>query len=94
MHDPPFVITVVRSGGFAGLRREWSVEVSSPDEAARWDPIIEACPWEQECDDGSPDAFVYALRVADRTAMVPEVHLEGPWRTLVDEVRRSSDDGA
>ena len=28
MDDLPYVISVTRSGGFAGLRREWTIEVS------------------------------------------------------------------
>ncbi|UYO96856.1 hypothetical protein OED01_14830 [Microbacterium sp. M28] len=41
-------IVVVRSGGFAGLRREWRVDAGD-DDADRWLLLVEACPW----DDGS-----------------------------------------
>lgn len=92
MDELPFVITVARSGGFAGLRREWSIEVSVPQEAERWRPIVEACPWDATGDaDATADGFVYALRVADHAAIVPERELDGPWRQLVDEVRRSAE---
>jgi hypothetical protein len=86
--DVPFVITVVRTGGFAGLRAEWSVEVSVPQEAEQWRPIIEACPWDASHDTGNPDGYVYDLRVADHEAVVPERDLDGPWLELVEQVRR------
>ena len=88
MDELPFVITVVRSGGFAGLRAEWSVEVTAPQDAEQWWPIIEACPWSETTGDGHPDGYVYDVRVADHEAVVPERELDGPWRDLVDAVRR------
>lgn len=92
MDELPFVITVARTGGFAGLRLEWTIEVSAPHEADRWRPIVEACPWDDaDTSDRTPDGFVYDLRVADHEAVVPERELDGPWRQLVDEVRRSAD---
>lgn len=91
MDELPFLITVVRSGGFAGLRREWSVEVSAPQEAEHWRPIVEACPWDDApCEATTPDGFVYDFRVADHQAVVAERELAGPWRQLADEVRRAA----
>lgn len=84
----PYVIRVARTGGFAGLRREWAIEVTGPDDDERWRPLIESCPWQDANADGFPDGFVYDVRVAGRKALVPESKLEGPWRRLVDEVRR------
>ena len=91
MDDLPFEISVVQSGGFAGLRRSWTIEVTAPADAERWLPIIEACPWDQDEAAGHPDGFVYAVQAAQHSAVVPESQLEGPWRELVDEVRRSAD---
>jgi hypothetical protein len=88
MDDLPFVITLVRSGGFAGIRREWSIEVVAADEAEYWCPIIEACPWSDVTGDGNPDGYVYDFRVADHEAVVPERELDGPWRELAEQVRR------
>jgi hypothetical protein len=88
MDDLPFVISVVRTGGFAGLRHEWTIEVSAPDEAEHWRPIIEACPWDDPGDDTRADGYVYAVRAERHEAVVPEQRLAGPWRQLVDEVRR------
>lgn len=90
MDELPFAITVVRTGGFAGLRREWTIEVSAPEEAEHWRPIVEACPWDTHEDGGVPDGFVYDLRAADHNAVVPDNRLDGPWRQLVDEVQRTS----
>ncbi|KAA1378420.1 protealysin inhibitor emfourin [Aeromicrobium fastidiosum] len=93
MDELPFVITVARTGGFAGLRREWSIEVAVPQDADRWRPIVEACPWDDLDGDRdvTADGFVYAVSVADHAAVVPERELDGPWRQLVDEVRRSAE---
>ena len=93
MDELPFVITVARTGGFAGMRREWTVEVSAPQDAERWRPIVEACPWDTTGEaPATPDGFVYDLRVADHTAVVAERELDGPWRELVDAVRSTADD--
>lgn len=86
--EPPYVIRVARTGGLAGLRREWAIEVTGPDDAEHWRPLIEACPWEDSGVDGVPDGFVYDFRAAERAAVVPENRLKGPWRRLADEVRR------
>ena len=94
MDDLPFVISVVRSGGFAGMRREWTVQVTAADEATRWYPIIEACPWDEDGAVGNPDGFVYAVRAAHHIAVVPENRLDGPWRQLVDEVQRHAPESA
>lgn len=94
MDELPFAITVTRSGGFAGLRREWTIEVSVDHEAERWRPIVEACPWDDAPAGpatSAADGFVYALRVAGQEAVVAESDLDGPWRELVDQVRRSAD---
>jgi hypothetical protein len=86
----PFVISIVRSGGFAGLRREWTVEVSAPEEAEHWRPIIEACPWDDPGEDPQPDRFVYDLRASRHAARVREQDLSGPWQLLVEEVQRAA----
>jgi hypothetical protein len=91
MDELPFVISVVRSGGFAGLRREWTIEVSAPDDAERWRPIVDACPWDDAVGHPVPDGFVYDFRVAQHEAVVPERELDGPWRQLADEVKRFAD---
>jgi hypothetical protein len=46
--DPAVLVVIIRSGGFAGIRRRWHVEPPR-DEAPRWIELIERCPW------GEPD---------------------------------------
>ena len=80
----------MRTGGFAGLKREWSV-VGEPDE---WWALVEACPWRSvRPDTSSRDRFVYAITVraagGRRKALVPEVSLTGPWRALVERVQEA-----
>ncbi len=90
MSEPVLVVTVVRTGGLAGLRREWSVQVGEAD-APHWWPLVEACPWDVDSDaDGVPDRFVYDLRANERAARLPESRLEGPWRELAEAVRQAS----
>lgn len=86
----PFVISVVRTGGIAGLRREWTIEVGVPEEVQHWQPIIDACPWDTPRGDDHPDGFVYDVRASHREAKVPEQELSGPWQLLVEEVQRSA----
>ncbi|MEQ6896822.1 protealysin inhibitor emfourin [Microbacterium sp. KR10-403] len=90
--DPVLSITVVRTGGFAGLRREWSVQ---PPEPARehWIMLIRQCPW-NDVDAAAPpgpDRFTWHIQAQlgtdDRRADVPETQLHGPWRDLVAEVQ-------
>ena len=89
--EPPYVIRIRRTGGLAGLGREWEIEVTGPDDAERWRPLIEACPWDDAGGDVYPDAYVYDFHAAERAAVVPESRLQGPWRRLVDEVQRHAD---
>jgi len=91
-HDdrPPaaVLITVTRSGGFAGVRRTWYVE---SDESDGWPPLVEACPWREEPDPSGADRFVWHIEVRApapaREARLPEEAVQGPWRELVDRVR-------
>jgi hypothetical protein len=90
-------ITVVRTGGFAGLKREWSVR-SVDDAAVDWDRLIAACPWNASIGVvPSRDHFVWRIEVhsearsaaRERTAVLPDPKLTGPWRSLVDQVRET-----
>lgn len=92
-------ILVVRSGGFAGISREWRVEVDAGPEAdaAEWRSLIDACPWGVQTEDpASRDRFTWRIEVRisrrRRTASVPDRDLEGPWRELVDRVQEFSGD--
>jgi hypothetical protein len=94
-------VTVTRTGGFAGMKREWSAEPQTAD-APRWVALIEECPWDQAPDDGAPprgaDLFVWRIRAqvlapeepVERDAELQDPDVTGPWQTLIDEVRTAS----
>ena len=99
--EPTVAVRVVRSGGFAGLRRTWAVDVDAAD-AGPWIALVEACPWDH-CGSASAssasnprgaDRFSYRLsarvRGAERQADLAESDAVGPWRTLIDAVREAS----
>jgi hypothetical protein len=85
-------ITVARTGGFAGLKREWSVSAALAD-AADLIALVDACPWRSIHSDAvSRDRFVYLITVRAphkrRSAKLPEASLTGPWKTLVTRVQQ------
>ncbi len=84
--SPVLVVRVIRSGGFAGLRRQWQVEATSDGEAQQWWPLVEACPWDAAPGECVADGFVYEVTANERAATLPEQQIDGPWRTLVDAV--------
>lgn len=43
--DPAVLIVIVRTGGFAGIRRRWHVEAPRED-APPWIELIDRCPWD------------------------------------------------
>jgi hypothetical protein len=89
-------ITVERSGGIAGMRRSWTVQ-PAPDDKDRWQPLVEACPWDavreagRDLPDGPPDRFTYSIRAGKRRATLPERKLTGPWRDLVDSAMAAAE---
>lgn len=90
--QPTITVTVVRTGGFAGIRREWNARPPEP-ERPRWLMLIQQCPWDaaDESDAGGADRFVWHIEAQlgddDHRAEVPETRLHGPWRDLVAEVQ-------
>lgn len=91
------VIAVVRSGGLAGLRRRWRAE-PEPEQAPQWLALVERCPWDERLDEHAgpgADRYVWSIHVRVQVhkheqqleQVVPEAHLQGPWRELVDAVR-------
>lgn len=92
--DVRVVIAVVRSGGIAGIRRQWRVEAEAPD-ADDWITLIDSCPWDQEADDTTgADRFVWSIRARTpserRERDLSDSEVDGPWRALVDAVRQAS----
>jgi hypothetical protein len=95
--DPEWVILVVRSGGFAGLSREWRVR-SSEHPGVDWVALVEACPWSAVAHPDrarpAPDQFVWRIEAKatarKRRATLPDSRVRGPWRQLVDEVKAAT----
>ena len=82
-------ISVVRSGGVAGMRKAWDVRLDG-DAAESWRSLVDECPWDSAPGAATPDRFVYRITVNDRTITVPESGL-GPWRALTDRVRAAAE---
>lgn len=79
---------MVRTGGFAGLTRTWSTQVSAEEAEEQWLPLLADPPQEQE---PGPDRFVYEIRVGPAAVTVPERCLQGRWRDLVERARQGGD---
>jgi len=96
---PEVRITVVRTGGFAGVARRWSV-APPPREAPVWAELIDACPWEHTTGPPTPprgaDRFCWEVAAAHggdaRHAELADQDVDGPWRVLIDAVRSAADD--
>ncbi|GAB3140617.1 protealysin inhibitor emfourin [Marisediminicola antarctica] len=81
-------ITVTRSGGIAGLTREWVVRVEEQGDPDSWIRLVEQLPWQPRHRSAvHPDRYVYRIGVSRRRITLPEQDLTGPWRLLVDRVR-------
>lgn len=81
-------ITVARSGGIAGLTREWVVRVEEQGDPDSWFRLVEQLPWQEPHRSApQPDRYVYRIGVSRRRITLPEQDLTGPWRQLVDRVR-------
>ncbi|QHC58241.1 protealysin inhibitor emfourin [Rathayibacter sp. VKM Ac-2760] len=87
-------VIVSRSGGFAGLRRVWRIDVDAqPDERA-WHELLGSLDWDDRppaaaVAGGRPDRFVYEIRVQTHTVRLGETELDGAWRELVDRVKKA-----
>jgi hypothetical protein len=94
--DARVAIQVVRSGGFAGISRQWRVE-PAPDDT-EWLSLIDACPWGYAgTDTASRDRYVWRIEVRlrrrTRRASVPDRDLNGPWQQLVERVQAAAEAG-
>ena len=96
--DDLLVVAVVRTGGIAGLRRQWQIEKPAP-QAHDWFSLIDRCPWNApEKKDPGADRYRWSIRVRtaqeqrERELADSEVE-EGAWRDLVDAVREADSSG-
>lgn len=78
-------LTVVRSGGLAGMRRTWSAQLSSEEAEQQWLPLFRHPPGEAA--DAGADRFTYEISVGPAAVTIPEARLTGPWRELVERAR-------
>jgi hypothetical protein len=77
-------VTVVRSGGFAGIERRGEADTAS-------DPVLRGLVSRVDLDavprpGGGPDQFVYEIDIDGHTMVVGETRLTGALRELVHHV--------
>lgn len=81
-------VIVSRSGGFAGIRLTWQVQLDERPDVDEWLALIAKLPWnEVTAVPPEPDRYIYSIRCAQRSATLSEPQLEGPWRELVTRVQ-------
>ncbi|NMH97251.1 hypothetical protein HF526_07970 [Pseudonocardia sp. K10HN5] len=80
-------ITVTRTGGFAGLRLQRSVDTAQRADASEWDELVKTARLDSVSrPKNKPDRFTYRVEVDGRTVTVAEPDLHGPLHTLVERV--------
>ncbi|MEO6944508.1 MAG: protealysin inhibitor emfourin [Lacisediminihabitans sp.] len=85
-------VSVVRSGGFAGLTSNWEVIVDDQDDPDSWIKLIESLPWQTTPRERQlPDGFNYRISCSRHRITLPEHQVTGSWRELVDRVRKAAD---
>jgi len=90
------IVTVQRTGGFAGLTRTWQVDVEAEPDTDAWLVLLDHVPWSSAGSRGAgvqPDRFVYVISADTRPrrkARLPESEVTGPWRELVDRVQQTA----
>jgi hypothetical protein len=85
-------VTVVRSGGIAGLTRNWEIVVDEQDDRDSWIELIESLPWRSTPRARPmPDEYNYRIICSRHRITLPEQQLTGSWRELVDRVRQAAD---
>jgi len=85
-------VVVSRSGGFAGLRVTWDLQVDEQPDAADWMKFLEDLPWDEAEDTTpAPDRYVYRIRCAPHEVVLAEPQVHGPWKDLIDRVRAASE---
>lgn len=80
-----------RTGGLAGLRITWRVEVDEQPDPDAWVVLIDELPWrEVPPAPPEPDRYVYRIECPPHEALLAERQVTGPWRELVDRVRETA----
>lgn len=82
-------ITITRTGGFAGISRQWTLQL----DAEEWRSLLASgAPPAGGQPDHSADRFVYRIRGGRRSLVIPDSRLDGPWRELVERARDEQTD--
>ena len=85
-------VVVSRSGGLAGLRVTWDVQVDDQPDAASWMAFLQQLPWDEAEDTvPAPDRFIYRIRCAPHEVVLAEPQVHGQWKDLIDRVRAVSE---
>ncbi|KEP74715.1 hypothetical protein HR12_05650 [Microbacterium sp. SUBG005] len=85
----------MRSGGIAGLSKQWRAE-APPEREPHWRGLVESCPWDAAAETPTgADRYQWRIEVhrgdtAVRRARLGDSQVDGPWRALVDEVRKAA----
>lgn len=80
-------ISVTRSGGVAGIRRQGEVDTSERPDAEIWHQLLRSADLSSVPPHRpAPDRFVYTIRVNGRETTIGEADLVGSRRELVDRV--------
>ncbi|GAA2457608.1 protealysin inhibitor emfourin [Agromyces soli] len=84
-------VIVQRSGGLAGLRLTWQVEVDAQPDRDDWVLLLDELPWhEVPAAPPEPDRYVYRISCPPNEVELAERQLTGPWQQLVERVRRTA----
>lgn len=84
-------VIVSRSGGTAGIRLTWEVQVDDQPDATEWAEFLSDLPWEQVAESpAEPDRYLYRIRCAPYEVVIAEPQIAGPWRELVDRVQAAN----
>lgn len=87
-------ITVIRSGGFAGISRAWSIRIEEQPDEEQWRELIDRLPWDRQNPTADePDRYNYRVRCARGETVIPERKLTGDWRELVEKVQSAGTAG-
>ncbi|TFC51292.1 hypothetical protein E3T26_10375 [Cryobacterium sp. TMT1-21] len=81
-------VVVSRSGGIAGIRRTWEVQVDEQPDASAWMALLDTLPWNDVATEApQPDRYIYRIRCAPHEVVLGEQQVCGPWQDLIDRVR-------
>jgi hypothetical protein len=88
-------IEITRSGGFGGITRSWSLEVSPTEAEQRWLPLAKAEGGIDHADapqgtGEQRDRFTYRIAIGYTEVYVVEGRPEDPWRELIDRARSAT----